>query len=80
MSIEIDEKSNKVVIGLNKDLYDIDSIKNCAEDFSRLCTAKVRSNGKVRVILEAKGEADISTLGHEFCNYLLAFMKNNNKV
>ncbi len=83
MGVVTDRKLNSVAISLNGDLYDIDSVKSCAEDFAHLCTAEISSDGgggRVTVILKASGEADISILGHEFCNCLLASMKNNNRV
>lgn len=80
MSVNVDEGDRTVTIKLNKSLYDIDSIRKCIEDFSGLCSASVNENEQFEVVLKARGSSDARILGYEFCNYVLALMKNNNIV
>ena len=74
------EGSDKVTISLSKDFYDIDSIRSSAKEFSNLCSTEIKENERFDVVLESKGEIDIKILAYEFCNYVLASMKNKNIV
>jgi hypothetical protein len=75
------KSANVAVIKLNKKFYDEKSIKSCLEDFSASCSTDFRDNGeKFEIVVRSKGRLCAKKVGYEFCNYLLAFMKNNNKV
>ncbi len=80
VNIDVDRSENRITINLSKDFYDIDSVRKCGEDFSGLCSAEIRQNGRLKIVLTQKGDVDIELLGYEFCNYLLALMKNTNIV
>lgn len=79
MSIKI-EKGN-VIINLNKCFYDISSIKESINDFKRVCSARFEDDDSaVRITLKPKERILLKILGHEFCNYVLALMKNKTLV
>lgn len=78
-SVDIDKEGKSVRIKLSKDFYDMDSIRKAMEDFSGLCSATINREG-LEIVLTTKGKSDVKTLGYEFCNYVLALMKNNNIV
>lgn len=80
MNVNVDKELNKVTIKLNKSFYDIDSIKMGIEDFSGPCSAIVNEKERFEIVLKSKGNSDICVLGYEFCNYVLALMKNENIV
>lgn len=80
MVVNVDMDNNEVTIRLNKNFYDIESIKKSVEDFSSLCSAKVNDGDYIDIILKSKGNSDINLLGYEFSNYVLALMKSNNAI
>lgn len=80
MNVDIERVGNKIRIKLNKDFYDMDSIRKAAEDFSGVCSTVVNNKEGFGIILTSRGNKDIKILGYEFCNYVLALMKNNNVV
>jgi len=80
MDVSVDTKSGEVIISLNKKFYNQESIEKCAEEFSGICSTKIECKENFEVALKPKGGIDPGTIGYEFCNYLLASMKNENLV
>lgn len=80
MNVNVDEKANKITIKLNKNFYDINSIKKSIEDFSGLCSAAINDKEQFEIVLKSKNNSYIHMLGYEFCNYVLALMKNKNII
>ncbi len=80
MSVNMDRKAEKVTIKLNRRFYNIGSIRRGIKDFSGLCSADVNNAEQFEIVLKSKGGLDVQILGYEFCNYVLALMKNNNTV
>ena len=80
MNVDISREANKVTLRLSKDFYDIDSIKKAIKDFSGACSVTLNDGERFEIVLNSKGGPDIRILGYEFCNYVLALMKNSNIV
>jgi hypothetical protein len=80
MSVYINKRTSVVTINLNKSFYNVNSIKQTVKDFSGVCSASIKGNDRFEITLKAKVNLDIYILGYEFCNYLLALMKNENIV
>ena len=75
-----DNNSSDIIVELNKDFYNRESINKTVKDFSNICDTIVKENGNFRIILKPKEEVDSNELVNEFCNYVLAIMKNNSMV
>ena len=71
----------QVIIQLNKQFYDLNSVNESIQDFNEVCTGKIddKSEHEIKVILMPKNE-DIENLKYEFCNYVLGLMKNKNLI
>lgn len=64
-------------INLNKNFYSIDAIKEALKDFKGVCKGKIL-NDKIKIELKPKG--NVKKIKEEFCNYVLALMKNKTLV
>lgn len=63
-------------IRLNKNFYDIKSIKESIESFKDICNVKI-SEDKDYYDLEIKEIANLKNIPLELCNYILGTIKNN---
>ena len=79
-SIQIDPKNKKVEISLNKNFYSIDAVKKAISDFKKVGNFSVSNKKSIIVSLKLKNSSDIENIGYEFCNYVLALMKNEASV
>jgi hypothetical protein len=61
-------------IHLTKGLYNIGAIECTLVDFKEVCTGKIIDNS---IVLELIPKVRIDNLKEEFCNHVLANMKNN---
>ena len=80
MSVQVNNESKEIIIRLNRQFYDLDSIKQGINDFSALCSGSVKDADKIEIVLNVTSDANIGILGYEFCNYVFALMKNTNVV
>ena len=72
-------KDNSVQITLNLEFYPKDKILKATQDFSDSCWTQIEGDAEksLLVTLTPKSDKiDLSTLGYEFCNYLLGIIKN----
>lgn len=78
MAIQINKEKNEIIILLNKNFYNIESIKNALEDFKDICCGELiyAENNYIKIVLKLKDKSMIEILGDEFCNYSLGLMKN----
>jgi hypothetical protein len=76
MSISIDEKNNAVKIILSNTLYPFDAVKKAAEDFRDIGDFTISKKNVTSIVIKLKDKDYISSIGYEFCNYVLALMKN----
>ena len=77
MEIQIDKEKNEVCINLNKQFYNLDTLKESCDSFTDVCEGSVKeSDDKLIVILNVKDKDIIDYIGYEFCNYSLGLMKN----
>lgn len=75
------EKNEKIRIKLNKRFYKISAINESIKEFENVCRGRVEEDKDFFVVeLESKEKAIGNILKYEFCNYVLATMKNNNLV
>ena len=79
-NMKIDYKLKKVDVILNKEFYSIDAIKKAINDFKDACDASLSNKKDILVSLRVKTNDDIDKIGYEFCNYVLALMKNEGIV
>ena len=79
-SVNFDKITNTVTIELNRNFYDIESVRKCAREFSKFCSASINDKDDLEIVLKGKGVTDMNTLGYEFCNHVLGKMKNENVV
>ena len=79
-NIKINKKSKKVDISLNKKFYSIKAVKQASQDFKDICNCTIPKNKNIEISLKLKEDLDINTIGYEFCNYVLALMKNETLV
>lgn len=61
---------------LNSDFYDETAVRTALDDFKGMLTGSVSKNGKSIIIKFSKVEGDREKVKNEFCNYILALMKN----
>lgn len=78
--IEADESSGEVRLSLSRDFYDEESVRRCLEEFSGICSARIGGGDRIEIVLECRDSKVVPVLGQEFCNHLLAAMKNSNSV
>lgn len=62
---------------LNKRFYNKGAVEEALNDFKAVCKGKVLNNN---IEVELKAKEDIKNLEEEFCNYVLALMKNKTLV
>jgi len=67
-------------IELNKSFYDMEAVRISLLDFKDVLSGDVKGGGEtIRVVLkDVKGDAE--NVKNEFCNYILAVMKNRGVV
>lgn len=74
-----DEKNVKMnkaeEIYLNRDLYNIDAIKESIKDFNKLLSAEIKEE-KRHFKITIKPKINSEDIKKEFCNYVLGVMKN----
>lgn len=76
-NISINKKTGEINLTFNKFFYDPSVIRKSIEDFKGVCDASFKEGDKILVTLSPKEkETDLTTLGYEFFNYVLGFMKN----
>ncbi len=67
----------KIQFSLNKKFYNEDAVKEALKDFEKVCCGNYRKiKGKFLITLRPKSEKHFELLKDEFCNYVLALMKN----
>ncbi|MCK4521740.1 MAG: HxsD-like protein [Nanoarchaeota archaeon] len=66
-----------MIILLNKEFYNKESVKEALNDFKGICRGKILNNS---IEIELKPKEDIKQLKEEFCNYVLGLMKNKTLV
>ena len=71
---------DEFTISLNRNFYDLGSIRKSLRDFSGVCSGRVLCRRSFDVVIRPLGGGDAERIAHEFCNYVLAMMKNENKV
>jgi hypothetical protein len=76
MSISVDQNKNRINISLNKSFYAVDAVKKAAEDFKEIGDFSVHDKKNILVSIKVKDASQVEILGYEFCNYVLALMKN----
>ncbi len=76
INIEIDYKSKEIGLCLSKDFYSVDAVKQAIEDFKGICDSSLSNKKDILISLKLKTDEDINIVGYEFCNYVLALMKN----
>lgn len=87
-SMGIELQNNKIKVRLNKRFYVLDAIKYSLEDFKEIADFDLKINEKeYEIILKPKvglsediEDNEIEKIGPEFCNYVLAMMKNKSMV
>ena len=71
------EEKMKIQFSLNKKFYNEDAIKEALKDFNEVCCGDYKKiKGKFLITLKSKNEKHSELLKDEFCNYVLALMKN----
>ena len=68
------ESEKKVIFNLNNSLYTKKAIEKALLDFHNVCKGKIINNN-FNIELSPKQNLD-KPLKEEFCNYVLALMKN----
>jgi len=74
--ISIDKTKKRVIVNLNKEFYNVDSVKKAAEDFKDTSDISVSDKEAIIIIMKLKDSSYLNNIGYEFCNYVLALMKN----
>ena len=69
-------KDNIVKINFNKKFYNIKTIKEASEAFKEFGTFSLQDKEHISVSIKIKEKENAETIGYEFCNYILALMKN----
>jgi len=76
-----------MIFRLNKKFYDIETAKEAAGDFSKICRCRIfdYQNDDIVIELTPKGKLERKKDGslplkEEFCNYVLGLMKNKTLV
>jgi len=77
--ISFDKNRKKVIVTMNKDFYNLDSVKKAAEAFKDAADISVSVKDKIIVSI-MPDENMIDIIGYEFCNYVLSLMKNEGLV
>jgi len=66
-----------VSFDLNKDFYNLQAIRNTIKAYKKLADFKVRKDKKtIKVIMKNIDKEVENVIEDEFCNYVLAEMKN----
>jgi len=66
-----------VSFDLNKDFYNLQAIRNTIKAYKKLADFKVRKDKKtIKVIMKNIDKEVKNVIEDEFCNYVLAEMKN----
>ncbi len=79
MGVSIDKNKKEVVVDVNTEFYDLDSIIEAAQEFTDSCWVYLdkETNGRVKIIINPKSKKiDINIVGYEFYNFVLGLMKN----
>lgn len=62
----------KMKLKLNRDIYDIDTLRKCANDYKILCDINILCAGNYFEISISNCFYDEQETVKEFCNYLIA--------
>lgn len=77
----IEVKKDKATILLRKEFYVKEAIEESLKDFKEICSSNLTEKGNYfTLLLKPKTEIKSSELAYEFCNYVLALMKNKTLV
>jgi len=76
MNININTKSRRVDIRLNKNFYSINAVRKASNDFKNVCDCSILNKKDILISLRIKNHNDVNKIGYEFCNYVLGLMKN----
>lgn len=69
------KQKNKIVF--NKSFYNTPAIEDALDAFRDICTGELQDKeAQITVILTPKSNNNPDELKNEFCNYVLALMKN----
>jgi hypothetical protein len=68
--------SGKAYISLSKSFYRLESVKKAAEDFKDIGIFKVKEGRTIDITINPNESSESLTVAYEFCNYVLALMKN----
>jgi hypothetical protein len=69
-------KDNIVKINFNKNFYNIGVIKEASEAFKEFGDFSLNDKENISVSIKLKDKENADIIGYEFCNYILALMKN----
>ena len=78
--INVDNETKRVEIILNKSFYCVEAVKKAVEDFKEIGNFSVSCDDGILISIKLKNEEGIENIGYEFCNYVLALMKNEGLV
>jgi hypothetical protein len=73
-------QGGSVVIKLNRKFYDRESIDESIREFSDVFSASIVEGDCFAITITPKPGITARNLGPEFCNHVLAAMKNKNLV
>ena len=69
-----------VNIEFNSEIYDQETITQSITDFGKILTGKVSCEGKIIKVSLSNIKGNQEEIRNEFCNYILASMKNSGKA
>ena len=75
-NVRINQTLKKVDIKLNRNFYSSEAIRAAIDDFKNFGKFSISNKNSILVSLKVKDKESINNIGYEFCNYVLALMKN----
>ena len=67
-------------IEFNSEIYDEEIIRQSITDFGNVLAGKISRKGKIINVSLSKIKGNQEEMRNEFCNYVLAAMKNSGKA
>ncbi len=67
---------SKAKIVLNEKLYKFGAVREAVRDFECVCPIEVTGKKPICVVLKPLSKKSADVICYEFCNYVLALMKN----
>ena len=82
MNLEIKKENNSIIGNLNLDFYNLNVINACIKEFQEICEISIKNkDNEIELTLTSKSEElNSKEVFLEFCNYVLANMKNKSII